>query len=124
MTMRHRNAHHITFSPKYRRPVLPRVATAVEETIRHIARLHKIDILAMSIQHDHIHLFLDIPRTLSVAYAVQQVKWFSAIWIRKAYPGLVNKQSFWQQGYFSRSIGGDRARVQQYIENQGVKYDG
>jgi putative transposase len=121
--MKHRNAHHFTFAPKYRREVLGRapLAQEIEKHLRHIATYHNMDVIAIAIQRDHVHIFVDLPRKLSPAYAVQQLKWFSSIWTRKAYPGLINEKSLWQRRYYSRSIGGDKRAVQEYIDKQKVE---
>jgi putative transposase len=119
--MRHRNAHHFIFSPKYRRDILQgEMVAEITRHLNHIAQYHDIDVLALSIQPDHVHIFLDMPRKLSPAYAVQQVKWFTSIWTRKRYPEVVNEKSLWQRRYYSRSIGGDSKQVKKYIENQGI----
>ena len=116
------NLQHMTFSPKYRRPVFKDRATyrlKCEGFIRHICGLKNIGIEEIFIGDDHIHLFLTIPHTMSIAKAAYHIKWFSSCWMRKTFPELQaypKKDAFWQRNYFVRSVGGEAAAVRKYIE--------
>ena len=66
---------------------------------------------------DHVHLLLSLPRTVSVAKAVQLVKSGSSKWLHENYPKL--KSFAWQEGYGAFSIGvSQRAATVKYIEGQ------
>jgi len=115
---------HLTFSPKYRRPVLaaPGLAAKCEELIRHICTLKGIEVRAIAIRPDHVHAFIVLPPTMSVAQAAHLIKWFSSTWLRRIFPAYLSTypkhDAFWQVKYFSRSVGGDVRHVEQYINNQ------
>lgn len=121
------NAHHFTFSPKFRRAALVgQVRDTVFDLIHHIAGVKGYDVLALNTDDskpDHIHLILDLPRSVSPAEAARNVKWFSSVHVRRLLPHVkaIHEKHFWQRRYFSRSIGGDRRIVQKYIANQGIK---
>lgn len=116
------NLQHFTFSPKYRRSVLAgAVARDTEKMIRHICQLKGMKIHAIAIQPDHVHVFTEIPKTMSVAKAAYWIKWFSSCHVRRLHPQLkstVKQSALWQHNYFSRSVGGDQRHVQKYIDQQ------
>jgi putative transposase len=76
-------------------------------------------ILALAIggAADHVHLLLSLPRTVSVAKAVQLLKAGSSKWLHENFPKL--KSFAWQEGYGAFSIGvSQRAATVKYIESQ------
>jgi putative transposase len=82
-----------------------------------IARENGIPALAVGGAADHVHLLLSLPRTVSVAKAVQLLKSGSSKWIHENFPG--SKNFAWQEGYGAFSIGvSQRASTVKYIEAQ------
>ena len=82
-----------------------------------IARENGIPALAVGGANDHIHLLLSLPRTVSVAKAVQLLKLGSSKWLHESFPKL--KSFAWQEGYGAFSIGvSQRAATVKYIEGQ------
>lgn len=126
MTYPSHNLQHVIICPKYRRPVFTfkLQATAVEQLIRHICGLHHIQIEALAVQPDHVHILIRIPSgyKYSLAYTVQQIKWFSSIWMRKTFPALKSQKALWATHYAARSVGGGRAEQQRYIDRQMAKF--
>lgn len=120
-----RNLHHFTFSPKYRRAVLnPRIWATVDAAIRHICQLRNIEIIALATDEakpDHVHLFVDLPNTLSPAEAIGAVKWYSSIVARRRHPELrqlVHSAHLWQRRYWNGTVGAQSKAVLKYIERQ------
>lgn len=119
------NAHHFTFCPKFRRPVLVEpVRSTIFQLIHRMAQLKGYDILAINTdieKPDHIHILLDLPRAVSPAEAARNIKWFSSVHVRRIHPETkrIHDKAFWQRRYFSRSIGGDRRAVEKYVADQG-----
>ena len=73
--------------------------------------------LAVGGAADHVHLLLSLPRTVSVAKAVQLLKSGSSKWLHENFPKL--KSFAWQEGYGAFSIGvSQRAATVKYIETQ------
>jgi putative transposase len=66
---------------------------------------------------DHIHLAVRLPRTLSVADLVKEIKTASSKWIKTQDASL---HSFaWQQGYSAFSVGmSQKEKLLHYIDNQ------
>jgi hypothetical protein len=73
--------------------------------------------LAVGGAADHVHLLLSLPRTVSVAKAVQLVKSGSSKWLHENFPKLKNFSR--QEGYGAFSIGvSQRVATVKYIEGQ------
>lgn len=118
-----RNFHHFVFAPKYRRAVLgdALVRRVVEFHIRHICELKNIEIIALNIQPDHVHLLVSLPKSMTQTYAVFIIKWYSSIWTRKQCTWLkdiVHLDHLWQRGYWVTSVGGGVKSVRKYVKNQ------
>ena len=82
-----------------------------------IARENGIQALAVGSATDHVHLLLSLPRTVSVAKAVQLLKSGSSKWIHESFPTLSNVA--WQEGYGAFSVGiSQKAATVRYIKTQ------
>lgn len=119
-----RNMQHFIFCPKYRIPMFQDAGRAeqLEKLIRHICQLEDIEILALAVQPDHVHLMVIVPLTMPLSRAMMQVKWFSSIHMRRLYPELKKHKAMWAKHYFQKSVGGGRAEQQKYIDAQMLKY--
>jgi len=66
---------------------------------------------------DHVHVLLSLPRTVSVAKAVQLLKSGSSKWVHENFPG--SRNFAWQEGYGAFSIGVSQiATTVRYIRAQ------
>jgi REP-associated tyrosine transposase len=66
---------------------------------------------------DHVHLLLSLPRTISVAKAVQLLKSGSSKWVHENFPG--SRNFAWQEGYGAFSVGvSQTATTVRYIKEQ------
>ena len=82
-----------------------------------IARQNGISPLAVGGTADHVHLLISLPRTISLAKAVQLLKSGSSKWIHDNFPQ--SKLFSWQEGYGAFSIGiSQRDATVQYIQSQ------
>jgi putative transposase len=82
-----------------------------------IARENGIPIVAVGGAVDHVHLLISLPRTTSIAKAVQLLKSGSSKWIHENFPG--SQRFAWQEGYGAFSVGvSQRATTVQYIRAQ------
>lgn len=70
--------------------------------------------------HDHIHVYAEYPKTLSLSKFVNGVKSYSSKWLREQ-PGMATFH--WQSGYggFSVSGRGDQA-LHEYISHQEERH--
>ena len=101
--------YHIVWIPKYRKKLLTgKVGKYIGRIFHKIAEEYGWEIEEMSVQEDHVHLFLHAPPKYAPAGVVQVMKSISAREVFKKYPRL-RKQlwagEFWSDGYFVRSVG-------------------
>jgi len=109
---------HVVFATAERRPCIrDEFRERLHRYVGGIARELGTPALAVGGTRDHIHLLISLPRTLSVAKAVQLLKASSSKWIHENFP---RTQGFaWQEGYGAFSIGVSQREVTvRYIERQ------
>ena len=117
------NAFHFVWKPKYAKDPFKfvKLRDFCEEVLREVAVKYKFEIYELSVQPDHIHLFVEIPYTMSVSKALQLFKGYSAYRIFKQHPWLRNhfmKGHFWSPGKFFRSVGNVTSEtIQHYISS-------
>lgn len=116
-------AYHIVWRPVYRRDVLQEpVKTTLENLLHTIAHQNHMDVLAVDVQPDHVHLFVSMPPTMSIAQAVKLFKGISARQLRLMYPQLrkrTRSDRLWAPSYYCGTAGHVSAEtIKKYIENQ------
>ena len=97
-----------------------------EKLLRRVAEAYDMNIHAIEVDIDHVHIYLEIPPQLSVGKAVRILKSLSARHLFTKFPQL--KRTFWSgevwsPSYFVRSVGeGVTAEtVRRYIETHADK---
>lgn len=103
------NAFHLERCPKYRFDVLggDLLGQVLIESILKTAADYGMQVLAMEISLDHIHLFVNLPPTLSVSFTRQLFKGRSSRDIVRECPSfrhLYRKGHSWSRGSFYRSV--------------------
>ena len=121
------NCFHFVWKAKYARDPMKfsGIRSDVDRLIREVCERHKFEIYELNVQPDHVHLFCDIPHTMSVARALQLLKGYTSYALLKKHPWLrqyFRKGHFWSPGKFFRSVGNVTADViQHYIKySQGT----
>ena len=121
--------YHFVWTPKYRKQVLKGdVAEFMEATLRRIAAEYEWEIEEMSVQSDHVHLFIQVAPRYAPARVVQIMKSISAREVFEQFPRL-RKQlwagEFWGAGYFVRSVGDEVTAevIKNYIRYQDTDHD-
>jgi putative transposase len=109
---------HVVFAVAERRSLIPEdVRERLHSYIGGIARERGLHALAVGGTADHIHLLISLPRTISLANAIQVLKGNSSKWIRDTFPNMTKFS--WQEGYGAFSIGVSQRDVTvQYIKTQ------
>jgi putative transposase len=114
-------AYHFVWCPKYRKDILQgAVATFVDSEIRRLCTDNGWTIGALTVQEDHVHLFLSALPSVAPSLIANTLKGITARQVFKQYPE-VKKQvwggSFWARSYYVGTVG-DRseATVKRYIE--------
>ena len=114
-------AYHVVWCPKYRKRILTEdIALAVNDMLEGICAERKWTILAKEIHPDHIHLFLSIPPTISVANALKILKGITARKLFLLFPRIKKELwggSLWAPSYYAGTAGNVSAEtIQSYIE--------
>ena len=88
--------------------------------IRYACELHEFEIFELVVEEDHVHLYLGAKPKYSPSQIMNIIKGGTSRKIRQMFPGLEEslwKASFWQDGYFVRSVGSiDDRLVRKYIK--------
>ena len=107
--------YHIIWCPKFRFDVLEGdVEAELKRILESICMKYGYAIKALEVMSDHVHIFVDVVRTL---------KSISAVEMFRAFPKLKRFYSrcgvLWSRGYFISSVGHvSEATVKKYIEEQ------
>jgi putative transposase len=109
---------HIIFSTKDREPL---ITTAIRSDLHgYLAvacRNMGCECYRVGGMADHVHLALQLSRTVTVAKCVETLKTSSTKWLKTQSPALA--KFAWQSGYGAFSVGAANLQnVVQYIENQ------
>jgi putative transposase len=112
--------YHIVWLPKYRRSVLTgMVARHAEDIIHEIADDKGLEIIDLTVQPDHIHLFVSSPPKHAPSLLAN---WFKGISSRKynhRYASSDDQKIKWTRGYYAGTAGEVSSEtVQDYIQRQ------
>jgi len=109
---------HVTFSTKDRVPCLgASVRPALHAYLATVARNAGCECYRTGGVADHVHLAIRLPRTLTVAALIEELKTSSSKWLKTQYHELSGFA--WQRGYGAFSVGpSNLATVVRYIDNQ------
>ena len=116
--------YHFVWIPKYRKRVLSgEISKRLEELIKLCSEINEFEILELSIQTDHVHLFLSAKPRYSPAEVMRLIKGGSSRTLRQEFLELEEflwGYSFWADGYFvsTHSVVTEDI-IRQYIKNQG-----
>jgi putative transposase len=113
----------MVWRPVYRRDVLREpIKTTLENLLHVIAKQHGMTVLAVDVQPDHVHLFVSMPPTISIADGVKLFKGISARQLRLMYPDIrkrTRSDRLWAPSYYAGTAGHVSAEtIKKYIESQ------
>ena len=115
--------YHLVWCTKYRRPVLTGdIRTDVIAFLRRTADDLDIEITAMEVMPDHIHLLISAKPQCRISDAVKVFKGNLSRWMFMEHPELkssLQKGHMWNPSYYIETVS-DRSekRIRQYIESQ------
>jgi len=111
---------HFVWIPRRRRKVLiGQVATRLEEVIKEVSSELNLNILAMEIMPDHIHLFVSCPPNIAADQIMFRIKGRSSRILRKEFPHLLKMPSMWTRSYFVSTAGNvSTETIKRYIAEQ------
>ena len=109
---------HIIFSTKNRQPFLDSdVRPRMHAYLATICRDLGAELVHVGGIADHVHIVTTLPRTLSQAQLVEQIKKTSSKWIKEL--DARYRTFFWQRGYGAFSVSPSQlVAVLQYVEAQ------
>ena len=122
------SAYHLVWRPKYNFSIFrhPYPRKIVMDALKEVATKWNILIYEMEVMQDHVHLFIEIPPTMTVSFSLQILKGGSSriffkrctIWRKYCSRFGLSKPHLWSPGKFFRSVGSVTAEaVEKYIKN-------
>ena len=90
-----------------------------------IAERHRFEIYAIEVMEDHIHLFIGLRPSQSIAQVIQYLKGGSSRELRKVFPELIGYHIYrlWSKGKYFRPIGEvNEKTIKHYIEESQSKH--
>ena len=116
--------YHFVFCPRYRRKIFD--ISGVEDRFKQLTieacKKLNIEILAMECHHDHSHLFLSCPPTLSPADIMKYIKGASSKTLRQEFERLSLMPSLWTRSYFVSTAGNVSSEtIKWYVDTQKVR---
>ena len=113
--------YHFVWCPKYRRKVLiGKIRKRLEALIKHKVKELNSKILALEIQPDHVHLFIQAKPIISPNSLIGQIKGYTSRILRKECKELCSKlPTLWTRSYFVSTHGHvSDEMIKKYIEEQ------
>lgn len=109
---------HIVFSTRDRVPHLtPAIQPALFAYLADVARNAGCRCYRAGGVEDHVHLAIELSRTITIAQLVEELKTSSSKWMKTQSPDLA--EFSWQRGYGAFSVGpSDLDALLHYIDNQ------
>lgn len=120
---------HFQFTPAYRQNIF------ADQLIRELATAYLVEaaqkmglhVAAINFGPDHVHMFLEGTRKVSVVDAVQRLKGYTSYIMRKRHRELFSHKlwgdKFWSGGYFYQTVGTITAdSVKEYIVKSQEKH--
>ncbi|MBK8904499.1 MAG: IS200/IS605 family transposase [Anaerolineaceae bacterium] len=113
--------YHFVWVPKYRRKVLvggipERLTVLLSEKTEEMGG----EIIDLTIQPDHVHLFCIFPLTLAPHQFMHGLKGYTAFMLRQEFPHLKSQlPNMWTRSYYVGTAGNVSAQtIQRYIDEQ------
>lgn len=119
LTSVHLLNYHFIWCPKYRKKILKgEVKERLEKLIEKKAKELGLKILELSVNPDHVHLFIEGKPTLAPNKIIQQIKGFTSRKLRKEFE-FSSLPTLWTRSYFVSSAGNVSSKtIREYIEAQ------
>ncbi len=116
--------YHIVWGTKYRRKVLKSYVR--KDLVGFWFELIKTKyptwyIHEINTGDDHVHMMIEIPPTYSVSKAVQKLKAYASIYLKKKFKfisRIYNDGNVWGVGYFVSTVGLNEEQIKKYIQRQ------
>jgi putative transposase len=113
--------YHLVWCPKRRKPILTgQLKDRLIQLVEQKCAEKGWNIIEFAVQPDHVHLFVRVWPSDSVAEIVKELKGFTSFSLRQEFKPIVSKlPSLWTRSYFAATAGNVSAEtIQRYIEAQ------
>lgn len=96
------------------------VADRLKELIWQECDRLDIEVIALEIMPDHVHLLIEVDPQFGIHKAVKQIKGKTSRILREEYKHLTTKlPTLWTNSYFVSTVGGAPLEaIKQYVDNQ------
>ncbi|MFX1249989.1 MAG: IS200/IS605 family transposase [Promethearchaeota archaeon] len=110
--------YHFIFVPKYRKKILVGcIKQRLTDFIQTYPEEKDLQVLALEIMPDQVHLFLSTPPSISPSQIVHGIKGRTSRLLRQEFPFLKRHKAFWSRSYFVGSSGNvSSENIKKYIE--------
>lgn len=98
------------------------IKVRLEEIIRQVAEKQRVEVPALEVMPDHLHLFVSAYPQLAIHKLVKAFKGVSSHHLRREFPQLLKLPSLWTNSYFVSTAGNvSNETIRKYIEAQSRK---
>ena len=112
--------YHLIWCPKRRKKVLVgKIKERLNDILYEVAKEKAVDIMALEIMPDHLHLFVSTSPQTAIHKLVKAFKGKASNILRKEFPSLLKLPCLWTKSYFVSTAGNVSSKtIQSYIEAQ------
>lgn len=112
--------YHLVWCSKYRKPILTGdVKDLVEKTIKEVCLQRGWELINLSVQPDHLHVFISVSPIFAPMFVVKVLKGTTAVRTVKIYRFA---KRFWSPSYYVGTAGTvTEQTIQKYIQEQETK---
>jgi putative transposase len=111
--------YHFVWIPKYRHKILVGpVAEELERLIRKVCKEREVEVLSLSVQPDHVHLFVSAPPRHAPSVLINTIKGYTSRYLRQKFPELSKQMGsqLWTRTYYVGTTGTvSDETIQRYI---------
>ena len=111
--------YHFVWIPKRRKKVLVgEVAVTLEELLYEKCKELDLNILALEIGNNYVHLFVNTPPTIAPHQIMFRLKGYTSRILRKKFPHLMKLPSMWTRSYYCGTAAEmSSTTIKRYIAN-------
>ena len=115
--------YHFVWIPRRRRPVLKmEISARLKELLYEKSKELNIEIIALEIMPDHVHLFVNCLPILAPSQIMFRLKGYTARILRREFPELMKLPSMWTTSFFcSTAENVSSETIKKYIAEQSTK---
>ncbi len=117
-------SYHLVWCLKYRKKIFDReeIRERAEQMVREICEAYDIEILALELREEHIHVLVSFAPSRSIGEVVRIIKSQSGRGLFREFPSLKRRLwggEVWEDGYFVRTVGDRMTRdvIAKYIQH-------